>query len=116
MGSWPGRARPVTTWRGGRVVDGSGLENRRAERHRGFESHPLRSLESLKSQPGRGFWVFGRFVLWRRPSASFWQLRDDSGGKVGKNLAKALPLDPVTLSLRNMGIQGSLINVNDRLF
>ena len=29
-------------WRGGRVVDGSGLENRRAERHRGFESHPLR--------------------------------------------------------------------------
>jgi hypothetical protein len=55
-------------------------------------------------------------VLWRRPSASFWQLRDDSGGKVGKNLAKALPLDPVTLSLRNRGIQGSLINVNDRLF
>ncbi len=29
-------------WRGGRVVDGSGLENRRAERHRGFESHLLR--------------------------------------------------------------------------
>ena len=28
--------------RGGRVVDGSGLENQRAERHRGFESHPLR--------------------------------------------------------------------------
>ncbi len=24
------------------MVDGSGLENRRAERHRGFESHPLR--------------------------------------------------------------------------
>ena len=30
-------------WRGGRVVDYSGLENRRAERHRGFESLPLRS-------------------------------------------------------------------------
>jgi hypothetical protein len=28
--------------RGGRVVDGSGLENRRPERVRGFESHPLR--------------------------------------------------------------------------
>jgi hypothetical protein len=28
--------------RGGRVVECNGLENRRAERHRGFESHPLR--------------------------------------------------------------------------
>lgn len=33
---------PLQPWRGGRVVDGSGLENRRAERHRGFESHLLR--------------------------------------------------------------------------
>ena len=31
------------TWRGGRVVDGSGLENQRCESIRGFESHPLRS-------------------------------------------------------------------------
>jgi hypothetical protein len=30
--------------RGGRVVDGSGLENRQGESPRGFESHPLRSL------------------------------------------------------------------------
>ncbi len=30
------------TWRGGRVVDGSGLENQRCESIRGFESHPLR--------------------------------------------------------------------------
>ena len=28
--------------RGGRVVEGSGLENRGAETYRGFESHPLR--------------------------------------------------------------------------
>ena len=35
-------------WRGGRVVDGSGLENRRAERHRGFESHPLRCLRTRR--------------------------------------------------------------------
>ena len=35
----PGQPR---AWRGGRVVDGSGLENRRPARVRGFESHPLR--------------------------------------------------------------------------
>ena len=29
-------------WRGGRAVDRAGLENRRAERPREFESHPLR--------------------------------------------------------------------------
>jgi hypothetical protein len=29
-------------WRGGRVVDGSGLENRQGASPRGFESHPLR--------------------------------------------------------------------------
>ena len=29
-------------WRDGRVVDYTGLENRRAERHRGFESLSLR--------------------------------------------------------------------------
>ena len=29
-------------WRGGRVVDCTGLENRRTERYRGFESLPLR--------------------------------------------------------------------------
>ena len=35
----------VRHWKGGRVVDYSGLENRRAERHRGFES-----LSSHKEQ------------------------------------------------------------------
>src|SRR4029077_11442439 len=29
-------------WRGGRAVDRAGLENRKAERPREFESHPLR--------------------------------------------------------------------------
>ena len=29
-------------WRGGRAVDRAGLENRKAERSREFESHPLR--------------------------------------------------------------------------
>ena len=32
-------------WRDGRVVDYSGLENRRAERHRGFESLSLRKQD-----------------------------------------------------------------------
>ena len=31
-------------WRGGRAVDRAGLENRKAERPREFESHPLRHL------------------------------------------------------------------------
>src|SRR5438128_9074045 len=31
------------SWRGGRAVDCAGLENRKAERPREFESHPLRS-------------------------------------------------------------------------
>lgn len=30
------------TWKGGRVVEGSGLENQRSESFRGFESHPFR--------------------------------------------------------------------------
>ena len=34
-------------WRDGRVVDYSGLENRRAERHRGFESLSLRASHNL---------------------------------------------------------------------
>jgi hypothetical protein len=31
-------------WRGGRVDDGDGLENRFRESERGFESHPLRHI------------------------------------------------------------------------
>ena len=40
--------------RDGRVVDYNGLENRRAERHRGFESLSLRK-ESCKSQDLQDF-------------------------------------------------------------
>lgn len=40
-------------WRGGRVVDGSGLENQRSESFRGFESRPLRV--SLLSSAALGF-------------------------------------------------------------
>ena len=36
------------TWRGGRVVDGSGLENQRCESIRGFESHPFRFINTQK--------------------------------------------------------------------
>ena len=40
-------------WRDGRVVDYSGLENRRAERHRGFESLSLRQndLKGINQVP-----------------------------------------------------------------
>ncbi len=42
--------RPIVKhWKGGRVVDYSGLENRRAERHRGFESLPFRKETSSES-------------------------------------------------------------------
>ena len=37
-------------WRDGRVVDYSGLENRRTERYRGFESLSLRR-EHIKEDP-----------------------------------------------------------------
>ena len=42
------RNTPVKHWKGGRVVDYSGLENRRAERHRGFESLPFRRERATK--------------------------------------------------------------------
>ena len=32
--------------RGGRAVEGTGLENQRSESYRGFESHPLRQPRS----------------------------------------------------------------------
>ncbi|MEB3201098.1 MAG: hypothetical protein VKK62_11310, partial [Synechococcaceae cyanobacterium] len=43
-------------------------------------------------------------------------LREDSGSELGKNLANAMLLDPVTRSLRARGIKGSLDAVSDRLF
>ena len=42
----------LPTWRGGRVVDGSGLENQRGASLRGFESHPLRIKNPVHD------WVF----------------------------------------------------------
>ena len=33
---------PLFLWKGGRVVEGNGLENRRGATHREFESHPFR--------------------------------------------------------------------------
>ena len=56
--SWEnaGRGFPGTgdaTRRGGRVVDGSGLENRRGESLRGFESHPLRSISISRRSPSK---------------------------------------------------------------
>ena len=53
-------------WRDGRVVDYSGLENRRAERHRGFESLSLRQniLKSLVNLVfTRDFFLFGGMAL-----------------------------------------------------
>ena len=48
--------------RDGRVVDYNGLENRRAERHRGFESLSLRHL--MKREPyGFPFFVPGNQLL-----------------------------------------------------
>ena len=48
----------VKHWKGGRVVDYSGLENRRAERHRGFESLPFR-----REDEQRELLVFLLYVL-----------------------------------------------------
>ena len=36
-----------TFWRGGRVVECTGLENQRTAMYRGFESLPLRKKEAL---------------------------------------------------------------------
>src|SRR4051812_16304685 len=44
----------VQTRRGGRVVDGSGLENRQGASPRGFESHPLRCLPHRQAKIPKG--------------------------------------------------------------
>ena len=64
----------ITYWRGGRVVDCTGLENRRTERYRGFESLSLRSkgcksssyeiytlFYTQKSMLGVFFWLNVKF-------------------------------------------------------
>ncbi len=43
----------VLPWRGDRVVDGTGLENRRGETHRGFESLPLRQVSHVGTPGSR---------------------------------------------------------------
>ena len=45
--------RPQIYRRGGRAVDRAGLENRRAERPREFESHPLRQTHRFTRQNAR---------------------------------------------------------------
>ena len=45
-------------WRDGRVVDYNGLENRRAERHRGFESLSLRFVQRVKSLSFNNLGIF----------------------------------------------------------
>src|SRR5438552_11072759 len=41
--SWHNSRDRTFSWRGGRAVECAGLENRKAERPREFESHPLRA-------------------------------------------------------------------------
>ena len=48
-------------WRDGRVVDYNGLENRRTERYRGFESLSLR--KSLLKEISEGFFHFYTFIF-----------------------------------------------------
>ena len=61
-------------WKGGRVVDYSGLENRRAERHRGFESLPFRRGRATKV--ARLFFVctfnYGRHCRFMSVSYMLW--------------------------------------------
>src|SRR5438045_797465 len=45
--SWHNSRDRTFSWRGGRAVECAGLENRKAERPREFESHPLRVRAGL---------------------------------------------------------------------
>ena len=49
----------MNVWRDGRVVDYNGLENRRAERHRGFESLSLRSKSKKEVIYVASFFLLG---------------------------------------------------------
>ena len=46
---------PIPNWKDGRVVDYIGLENRRTERYRGFESLSFRFAPSRVLTPGGSF-------------------------------------------------------------
>ena len=52
----PSYSHPDRIWRDGRVVDYNGLENRRTERYRGFESLSLR--KSLLKEISEGFFHY----------------------------------------------------------
>ena len=54
--SWHNSRDRTFSWRGGRAVECAGLENRKAERPREFESHPLRS------EPDWPFRLAGRAI------------------------------------------------------
>ena len=57
----PSYSHPDRIWRDGRVVDYNGLENRRTERYRGFESLSLR--KSLLKEISEGFFHFRTFTI-----------------------------------------------------
>ena len=57
----PSYSHPDRIWRDGRVVDYNGLENRRTERYRGFESLSLR--KSLLKFLSEGFFHFHTFTI-----------------------------------------------------
>ncbi len=96
-------------WRGGRVVDGSGLENRRGESLRGFESHPLRYSHSTVYQALQGLSPFLLYRQQHSANACFRQLREDSGRFSGTNTARLDKLiAQTTKALNDRGIRGSL--------
>ena len=60
----------VTFWRDGRVVDYNGLENRRTERYRGFESLSLRNCIKRKSLSYNNLGIF--YCPCRTSWPTFW--------------------------------------------
>ena len=58
----------IQTWRGGRAVEGTGLENRRSASFRGFESHPLRHAQSKKKSVSSNPFDLQKYPRGRRGS------------------------------------------------
>ena len=58
----------IQTWRGGRAVEGTGLENRRSASFRGFESHPLRPAQSKKKSVSSNPFDLQKYPRGRRGS------------------------------------------------
>ena len=59
-------------WRGGRVVDCGGLENRCAARHPGFESLSLRKLLKINKLSLVNRWVYEAFLFFYRRLADMY--------------------------------------------